>query len=156
MKAKEATLVVIEYGASWPVWMKPSQTSNLAVVAQHYPGEPSSLLTQVASRVTRVEAMGWKLVRVVVVSNGDTTRDSTAARSVLVRGLLARIAGATGAELVLSANDPVPARASRELFALGAALEGAARRTGVTLSARIGRAATPLCGAEPRALLAAS
>ena len=53
MKPRNATLVVIEYGASWPRWLDPSHSGDMAVVAQHYEGEPSSLITQVASRVTR-------------------------------------------------------------------------------------------------------
>jgi hypothetical protein len=38
MRNRPATLVVIEFGASWPRWMNPAHTGDLAVVAQHYEG----------------------------------------------------------------------------------------------------------------------
>jgi len=67
MKSRKATLVVIEFGASWPRWLDPTHSGDMAVVAQHYEGEPSSLITQVASRVTRLEAKGWQLKAIVLV-----------------------------------------------------------------------------------------
>ena len=37
MNARPATLVVIEFGASWPRWLNPSgDRGDLAVVAQQY------------------------------------------------------------------------------------------------------------------------
>jgi len=76
MKSRKATLVVIEFGASWPRWLDPSHSGDMAVVAQHYEGAPSSLITQVASRVTRLEAKGWQLNAIVFVSNGRCEGDA--------------------------------------------------------------------------------
>src|SRR6478609_6144803 len=97
MKAHPATrpasLVVIEFGASWPRWLDPSSDrGDLAVVAQHYAGPPTDLITQVAMRVTRLQARGWRLSTMVLVSNGRADVPTAAARSVLARGLLAHLA----------------------------------------------------------------
>ena len=54
MRSRPATLVVIEFGASWPRWMNPAHTGDLAVVAQHYEGLPTDLVAQVANRITRL------------------------------------------------------------------------------------------------------
>jgi len=71
MNARPATLVVIEFGASWPRWLNPTgDRGDLAVVAQHYAGPPTDLITQVAMRVTRLQARGWQLSAMVLVSNG--------------------------------------------------------------------------------------
>lgn len=133
-QARKATLVVIEFGASWPRWLHPSQSGDMAVVAQHYPGAPSSLVTQVASRVTRLESMGWQLSQMVFVSNGQTDRDASASRSVLVRGLLARLRDISDGAFVMTCCENASGRAARELIALGRALDSVAVRTGVRLS----------------------
>ena len=57
MKARPATLVVIEFGASWPRWLNPAHTGDLAVVAQHYEGLPTDLVTQVAQPVRVLVAL---------------------------------------------------------------------------------------------------
>src|SRR6187551_3742285 len=88
---RSATMVVIEFSAAWPRWLKPASGGDMAVVAQHYEGHPSSLVTQVASRTTRLEAVGWQLDRIVLVSNGRVDPDAIAARSILARGLHARL-----------------------------------------------------------------
>jgi hypothetical protein len=90
MKARSATLVVIEFGASWPRWLNPNaDRGDLAVVAQHYAGPPTDLITQVAMRVTRLQARGWQLSSMVLVSNGRADAPTAAARSILARGALA-------------------------------------------------------------------
>jgi hypothetical protein len=139
-----ATLVVIEYGASWPKWLEPSNVGDVAVVAQHYEGEPGSLVTQVASRVTKLEVMGWQLDTLVLVANGRTDPAASAARSVLARGLLSRLKAATG-QLVLTVDDRAGTRAAHSLTALAAALDGTG---GVMLSVRIGDA-EPILGRSP-------
>jgi hypothetical protein len=142
MKARRATLVVIEFGASWPRWLDPAQSraGDMAVVAQHYEGLPSDLITQVASRVTRLEAMGWQLSAVVLVSNGRADGDTSAARSVLARGLLARLAAAGGGHFALSVEERLGKRARHSLSALATALEPAARAGEVSLHVRVGAA----------------
>ncbi|MDX2053090.1 MAG: hypothetical protein SFV15_11905 [Polyangiaceae bacterium] len=129
-----ATLVVIEYGGSWPRWLHPSQSGDVAVVAQHYPGAPSSLVAQVANRVTRVENMGWQLGHMIFVSNGKTDRDHQAARSILIRGLVARLREVPGGELMLTCSEPAGSRAQRELAATVMALESGSSSKGVSLS----------------------
>ncbi len=137
VRRREATLVVIEFSAAWPRWLKPTG-GDMAVVAQHYEGHPSSLVTQVASRTTRLEAVGWALDRIVLVSNGQTDPDSVAARSVLARGLLARLKARGRGELVLTVDERFGKRARHNLSGLGHALESSTRGTPLGLRVRVG------------------
>ncbi|MEP7051389.1 MAG: hypothetical protein ABJB12_13600 [Pseudomonadota bacterium] len=138
MKSRNATLVVIEFGASWPRWLDPSHSGDMAVVAQHYEGLPSSLLTQVASRVTRLEANAWRLKAVVLVSNGSCEADSVAARSVLARGLLSRLRAARGGHFALTVDQRYGQRARHNLTHLAESLDEAACLGGIQLSAYAG------------------
>ncbi len=141
MKARPATLVVIEFGASWPRWLNPSgEGGDLAVVAQHYAGPPTDLITQVAMRVTRLQSRGWKLSAMVLVSNGRADAHTAAARSILARGLLAHLAGSGGGAFTLSVDSYLGRRAEHNLSALASALEP------VALSSRV-ELRTELCGA---------
>jgi hypothetical protein len=134
MKARPATLVVIEFGASWPRWLNPTgDRGDLAVVAQHYSGPPTDLITQVAMRVTRLQARGWQLSAMVLVSNGRTDAPTCAARSVLARGLLAHLAGSGGGSFALSVDGYLGRRAEHNLSALAAALESVALSSRVEL-----------------------
>ena len=108
---RNATLVVIEFGASWPKWLEPGQGGDLAVVAQHYEGEPTSLVIQVANRVARLETTGWRLETTVLVVNSRTDPAAFAARSVLARGLLARLQKSGGGRLVLTVDESAGGRA---------------------------------------------
>jgi hypothetical protein len=144
MRSRNATLVVIEFGASWPRWLDPSHSGDMAVVAQHYEGAPSSLITQVASRVTRLEAKGWQLKAVVLVSNGRCEADFVAARSVLARGLLARLGGA-GGHFALTVDERLGVRARHNLTHLAEALDQDASAGGVTLSAYAGEQTSLAC-----------
>ncbi len=141
---RDATLVVIEFGASWPRWLMPSKGGDLAVVAQHYEGEPKSLVTQVANRISRLEATGWRLDSTVIVANERTDGAAFAARSVLARGLLARLSKCGGGELTLTLSDAATARACQNLMGLAAALDADAGRAGVRVSLRIGERAPVL------------
>jgi hypothetical protein len=111
----------------------------LAVVAQHYEGEPSSLVTQVANRIARLEGTGWRLGTSVIVANERTDPAAFAARSVLARGMLARLSKSGGGDIVLTVSDAVSGRACANLLGLAAALDGDAARSGVKISLRIGR-----------------
>lgn len=144
---RSATLVVIEFGAAWPKWLGPSTYGDMVVVAQHYEGEPRSLVTQVASRVARLESRSWKLHAVVLVSNGRMEGDWVAARAVLARGLLANLRAAGGGELALSIDDGASRRAQQWMTALAAGLDRDAVRAGVRLGLRIGRQA-PVLGLD--------
>jgi len=151
MKPRNATLVVIEYGASWPRWLDPSHSGDMAVVAQHYEGEPSSLITQVASRVTRLEARGWRLKAVVLVSNGRCEPAHVAARSVLARGLLARLRGAGGGHFALTVDERYGRRARHNLTHLAESMDADASLGGVALSMFAGEH-TPLANLDAAAL----
>lgn len=134
MKARPATLVVIEFGASWPRWLNPSgDRGDLAVVAQHYAGPPTDLITQVAMRVTRLQARGWQLSSMVLVSNGRADVPTAAARSILARGLLAHLAGSGGGSFALSVDAYLGLRAEHNLTALASSLEPIALASGVEL-----------------------
>jgi len=142
---RDATLVVIEFGASWPRWLLPSHGGDLAVVAQHYEGEPTSLVSQVANRIARLEATGWRLGTTVLVANDRTDSAAFAARSVLSRGLLARLAKSGGGDIVLTVSDAASTRVCENLLGLAAALDADAARSGVRIALRIGRG-EPLMG----------
>lgn len=151
MKPRNATLVVIEYGASWPRWLDPSHSGDMAVVAQHYEGEPSSLITQVASRVTRLEARGWRLKAIVLVSNGRCEHASAAARSVLARGLLARLRSAGGGHFALTVDERYGRRASHNVSHLAESIEAEASIGGIELSLFAGEH-TPIVNLDATAL----
>jgi len=136
-QSEKATMVVIEFSASWPRWLKPG-AGDMALVAQHYEGPPSSLVTQVASRTARLEAVGWRLCTLVLVSNGRTDPDAVAARSVLTRGLLARMRQKGGGSLVLAVDERLGRRAAAQLRELAAALHRTSAAAGVTLAVRVG------------------
>jgi hypothetical protein len=148
MNARPATLVVIEFGASWPRWLDPtSDRGDLAVVAQHYAGPSTDLITQVAMRVTRLQARGWQLSSMVLVSNGRADAPTTAARSILARGLLAHLAASGGRSFVLSVDAHLGIRAEHNLMALSASLEPTALASRVELrleSASSPRASVPM------------
>jgi hypothetical protein len=146
MKARPATLVVIEFGASWPRWLTPTgDGGDLAVVAQHYAGPPTDLITQVAMRVTRLQVKGWCLSGMVLVSNGRADVHTAAARSILARGLLAHLAASGGGSFVLSVDSFLGKRAEHDLAGLAAALEPAALASRVELRSEH-------CGPQARAL----
>lgn len=152
MKARPATLVVIEFGASWPRWLNPSgDRGDLAVVAQHYAGPPTDLITQVAMRITRLQGRGWRLTSMVLVSNGRADAHTAAARSILARGLLAHLAASGGGSYVLHVDSYLGQRAEHSLTALGAALEPSALASRVTLRVHHQQASTPVA---PHALTA--
>jgi hypothetical protein len=151
MRSRKATLVVIEFGASWPRWLDPSHSGDMAVVAQHYEGEPSSLITQVASRVTRLEVQGWQLKAIVLVSNGRCEGEFLAARSILARGLLARLRGVGGGHFALTVDERYGRRARHNLTHLAESLDEDASSGGVVLTAFAGEQ-TPLAYLDASAL----
>lgn len=148
---RSATMVVIEFSAAWPRWLKPATGGDMAVVAQHYEGQPSSLVTQVASRTTRLEAVGWSLDKVVLVSNGRVDPDAVAARSILARGLLSRLRLMGKGQLTLTVDERLGRRAASDLRAMATSLERSLRGAPVSLTARVGErswhAAEPLSDA---------
>ncbi len=150
---RNATLVVIEFGASWPKWLEPSQGGDLAVVAQHYEGEPTSLVTQVANRIARLETTGWRLETSVLVVNSRTDAAAFAARSILARGAMARLAKSGGGRLVLTVDETAGGRACQTLTGLAAALDLDAVGSGVQISVRVGRR-EPMIGLSSDALTA--
>lgn len=138
MRNRPATLIVIEFGASWPSWLNPAHSGDLAVVAQHYEGLPTDLVGQVASRVTRLSQAGWQLDEVVLVSNGRADQEAHAARSVLARGLIANLKAARGCLLTLSVSEAMGRRATHDLTTLAAALEPTAVASDLVLAVRVG------------------
>lgn len=135
---RNAMMVVIEFSAAWPRWLKPAGNAHMAVVAQHYEGHPSSLVTQVATRTTRLEGVGWTIDRIVLVSNGRGDADAIAARSILARGLLSRLRLLGRGELTLTVDERLGRRASSDVRSLAASLERSLRGAPVMLTARVG------------------
>lgn len=141
MQARPATLVVIEFGASWPRWLNPSgDRGDLAVVAQHYAGPPTDLSAQVALRVSRLQSRGFWLSTLVLVSNGHADTQTAAARASLARDLLAHLAASGGRRFALSIDRYWGRRAQHQLELLAEVLEPVARRSRVEL--RLERALT--------------
>jgi hypothetical protein len=138
IKPRTATLIVIEYGASWPRWLHPSLSGDLAVVAQHYEGQPTDLVAQVASRVTRLAGMGWELDAIVLVANERHDVEAVAARSVLARGLMAHLRSVGGVHFTISLDDGFGRRSAQSLNYLAAGLEPMANACGVALGVRVG------------------
>lgn len=148
---RSSTMVVIEFSATWPTWLKPTER-DMAIVAQHYEGRPSSLVTQVASRTTRLEAVGWYMNTLVLVSNGRYDPAALAARSVLARGLLARLRQRGHGELILTVDERLGRRAAATLRSLGTSLEQSISGQSLSLAVRVGDAvwhATPSPGVTP-------
>jgi hypothetical protein len=138
MRNRPAILVVIEFGASFPRFLNPAQSGDIAVVAQHYEGEPSDLVAQVASRLSRLMHAGWQLDEVVLVVNGRSDAEATAARSVLARGLMAHVREAGGVHLTISVSEAVGRRALHGLTQLASTLEPTARACDIVLAVRVG------------------
>jgi hypothetical protein len=138
LRNRPATLIVIEFGASFPSWLNPAHSGDLAVVAQHYEGMPTDLVAQVASRVTKLAQAGWQLDEVVLVSNGRADPESHAARSVLARGLIANLKTAGGCLLTLSVSEALGRRATHDLTMLAGQLEPTAVASDLVLAVRIG------------------
>jgi hypothetical protein len=151
---QHATLVVIEFGGKWPGWLPPAETGAVAVVAQHYEGEPISLVTQVATRLTRLEHSGWRFRSMLLVSNGKTDPASLAARAVLARGMLSRLQKSRGCRLVLCGDPRKGRRACYTLEHLAAALDETALGSGVSVSLRHGLEDPVYWPASPQAQLA--
>lgn len=104
MSRRTVTLVVIEYGASWPRWLAPTDLGDVAVVAQHYESDAGSLVRQVASRVTRVETAGWTVGSIVLVLSERADPAAQASRTVLARGLMAHLHARAGTKLSISGS----------------------------------------------------
>jgi hypothetical protein len=134
---RSATMVVIEFSAAWPRWLKPS-SGDMAVVAQQYEGHPTSIVTQVASRTTRLESVGWRMDTLVVVSNGRTDPDSVAARSVLGRGIATRMKVRNHGRLLLAMDERSGKRAGSQLRTLASSLDHILSGSRVELAVRIG------------------
>jgi hypothetical protein len=129
--------------------LNPAHSGDVAVVAQHYEVLPTDLVTQVASRITRLSHAGWQLDEVVLVTNGRTDPDSTAARSVLARGLMGHLKSSGGCQLTLSVGEAHGRRATHELTLLAAALEPVTLVSELTLCVRVGE--TPPVFSRPPA-----
>lgn len=156
MRSRPATLIVIEFGASWPRWLNPAHAGDLAVVAQHYEGLPTDLVTQVASRITRLSHAGWQLDEVILVGNGRCDPDAAAARSVLARGLVGHLKGSGGCQLTLSVGDSAGRRATHELTMLAAALEPVTLASDLSLCVRVGEDAPVFSRPAPGRSIAAT
>lgn len=140
MQSQSATLVVIEYGASWPIWLDPGFGGNMAVIAQHYEGEPSSLVAQVENRMMRLVQTGWCMQEVVLVSNGRGDLESISARSLLARGLLTYLRNTRGNRLTLTLAADLGQRAVHALATLASTLDVSALANCIELCLRIGDA----------------
>ncbi|MCH2110013.1 MAG: hypothetical protein MK135_11845 [Polyangiaceae bacterium] len=135
---RSASLVVIEFSASWPRWLKVTGANNAAVVAQHYAGPPSSLVTQVATRVSRLSALNWQVDEIILVSNGRIDADSVTARAVIARGLLARLRQQGQGHLRLTVEQEASKRAISDLRKLINQLDRSTASSELNLSLRVG------------------
>ncbi len=130
---EHATLVVIEYGAAWPRWLDPSRLGDIAVIAQHYEGEPHSLVKQVENRLTHLVLGQWRIESAVVVSNGRTDVEGLAARSIVARRLLSHLRKTDGKRLVLAVSEERGEKAVKTLMALAESLRPSAAEGSIDL-----------------------
>ncbi|MFZ5891749.1 MAG: hypothetical protein ACOY0T_11900 [Myxococcota bacterium] len=141
MQGQNATLVVIEFGASWPSWLSPTSADHMAVVAQHYEGSPASLVKQVASRLSRLVNTGWRIEDAILVSNGRSDIEAIAARATLARGLLQHLRDVSGMRFLLSVAREHAQRPGHSLASLSHALRESALGSGIALGVRVGEEA---------------
>ncbi|HEY3236291.1 MAG TPA: hypothetical protein VGJ84_16355 [Polyangiaceae bacterium] len=120
---RHATLVVIEFGGAWPRWLENSPSGDVAVVAQHYAGDPGSLIAQVASRITRLELVGWQVSSIVLVANDRSDREASSVRAVLGRCLLAGLKAQGRGTLTLTSGHATSSRQSGKLVHMARALD---------------------------------
>ncbi len=154
MKARPATLVVIEFGASWPRWLNPTgDRGDLAVVAQHYAGPPTDLITQVAMRVTRLQARGWQLSAMSWFRTDAPTHQRPRRAPSWRAGCSHTSPGSGGGSFALSVDGYLGRRAEHNLSALAAALEPIALTSRVEL--RVETAASSGTGLHVAAALTA-
>lgn len=151
---RETTLMVIEFSAAWPRWLRPNHFADATVIAQDHGQSPIVLIAEVARRAAHLQAIDCRLGTVVVVSNGGTAVTEAAARHSLVRGLLARLAALGGKKLVLTVDPAAGRRACRDLDVLARSFERQARQYGIELLVRIGKEQRDLYSAELLAPLA--
>jgi hypothetical protein len=138
---RETTMVVIEYGASWPRWLDSNPSESLVVVAQHYEGKPTALLEQIKSRLVRLQQEGSCVKTLVFVCNANNDAATRSARALVARGLLGPLGSVEGSQLVLS-NDTVREPAGMAFSALVATLKSDAAHAGVRLGLRLGSSPT--------------
>lgn len=151
MHSHNATLVVIEFGASWPRWLSPTSSDHMAVVAQHYEGSANSLITQVANRLSRLVTTGWRIDDAILVSNGRTDIEAISARATLARGLISYLREVSGSRFLLSVAKEHSERPGHNLASLARALREAALGNGIALGVRVGDDAPQyMHGAAPR------
>lgn len=139
---REARLVVIEFGASWPAWLSVGEHGHTAVVAQHYEGQPMDLVTQVASRVSKLEQQGWRATRLVLALNARIDPEAVTSRQVLGRGLVARLEQGGGGELHVTTNVQAGRRARYLAETLASSLGRVSDRVRVSLQVGDAESAT--------------
>lgn len=137
-RRRSGSLVVVEWGASWPRWLDPTQTGHVIVVAQHYEGSPESILTQVASRVSRVHEFGWRLDRALLSVSHRSEHVFRSARARLAQRLLGIVSEARGSELLLSVDQAAGPELAQELIDLSWELETEPAAANVRISLRLG------------------
>ena len=144
---RDATLVIVEYGAVWPRWLDPARHGggDMAMVAQHYEGAARSLVEQAARRITRLETAGWHFVTVVLSVSSRTDPEAVSARAELVRGLWAKLGAASRGRLVLTVDESQGARVLRGVDVLCSTLDEA---PGVEVEICIGCATAEARSAE--------
>lgn len=147
-RKRETTLVVMEFSAAWPRWLKPNHFADATVIAQDHGDNPIVLMTDVSRRAAQLEAIDCRLGTIVVVSNGSVEVSQAAARHSLVRGLLTRLGSLGGGKLVLTVDAGAGRRAQRDLDVLARSFERHAHRHDVELSVRVGAEERDLFSAE--------
>ena len=138
---RETTMVVIEYGASWPRRLDTTPGETLVVVAQHYEGKPSELLAQIKNRLLKLQQDGATVKTLVFVCNGHNDPAARSARALVARGLFGPLGTVEGSQLVLS-NDTIREPAAMAFTTLVATLESDAAHAGVRLGLRLGSSPT--------------
>ena len=119
------SIVVLEAGAAWPVWLTEYQrlAPNSVVIVQAGTESVYAFRARVIQRVAEAKVAGTGRVRVgVLVASGRSDEGARSMREGVARAILSAMGTLSEAELVLAGggNDGDPSR--QELFALAGAL----------------------------------
>jgi hypothetical protein len=137
---RSVALIVLEQGASWPVWLADrGREAGSVVVAQSPLESESDFAQRVLRRVASVQAdSDEELTRAFLVCNGSDDPERNTARIHVARAVIAVMSEGEDGELVLTAcRTAGSGRASHQLLALAGVLCEGLQGSRVTVRVRV-------------------
>jgi hypothetical protein len=119
------SIVVLEAGAAWPVWLAEyqRQAPNAVVIAQADTESVHAFQARVVHRVTEAKSAGTGRIRVgVLVASGRSDDSVRSFREGVARAIVNAMGTRSEAELVLAGGGSEADPSRHELFALAGAL----------------------------------